>query len=244
TMGLTGEALKDTTADVQALTNRFSVDRREVINSGNAMAKEFGISAKESMGILENALIATNGAIDLDQFKEYSTQMRAVGMNADQMGGLITKAFKDGVYQDKAIDSIKEANLRLKEMPKATADAVQGLGLDVNKLQKGLQSGTLSTLDAVKMVSEQMGAVDTQARQTAIADIFGGAGEDAGEKFLLSLAKTEFSLNKMIDLQDPYIKKQKERLNLEKELSKKIQAFSGDFNKVSQVFEVAWMKAK
>ncbi|KXX70604.1 phage tail tape measure protein [Flammeovirga sp. SJP92] len=244
TMGLTGNALKEATADSQALTKVFNVDRRELINSANAMSKEFGISAKESMGIVENALIATNGVIDLDQFREYSTQMKAVGMNADQMAGLVAKAFKDGVYQDKAIDSIKEANLRLKEMPKATQESLSALGLNADEIQKGLKTGALSTIDAIKMVSQKLGESSGQTRQSAIANIFGSPGEDAGEKFLTSLATAEFSMKKMINLQDPFIQKQKERLGLEKELSMKIQAFSGDFNKLSNVFQVAWLKAK
>ncbi|GAA4825520.1 phage tail tape measure protein [Algivirga pacifica] len=244
TMGLTGDALKEATANVQALENRYEVGRREIIDAGNAMVRELGVSHKEAFNLIENAMIATNGALDIDQVKEYSVQMKAVGLNADQTMGLLTKAFKEGVYQDKAIDSLKEANIRLQEMPKATAEAVTGLGLNVAKLQTGLKTGTLSTMDAVRMVSEQLGKVDKQVQQTAIANIFGAAGEDAGKTWLLGLSKAELSMSNMVDLQDPYIKKQKERLGLEKQLSLKVQAFSDDVNGLTSYFEVLGMKAK
>ena len=39
---------------------------------------------------------------------------------------------------DKLADAVKEANIRLKEMPDATSEAVKQLGLDVTKIQSDI----------------------------------------------------------------------------------------------------------
>jgi hypothetical protein len=146
---------------------------------------------------LQTALVATNGLIDIDQFKEYSVQMKEAGLSMDQFTALAIMQQKEGVFGDKGLDAIKEFKLRLKEMTPAGNEALKGIGLSGKEMLKQLDNGTMTSFDGLRKVVATMKGASTQARQTIMANLFGGAGEDAGFRFLEKLGGTELSLEKI-----------------------------------------------
>ena len=84
---------------------------------------------------------------------------------------------------------------------------------------KEIDKGSMSTFDVLQQVSAALANADTQTRQTAIADLFGGPGEDAGMNFLLALKDMNIELDSMIDKNDPLIANQLKRLELEEALA-------------------------
>lgn len=246
-IGVTGQELADTTASVISLSKVLGVENKELIKSANALQSEYedtGLSIAGSLDLIRQGLQATNGQLDLEEVKEYASQMKAAGLNAEQFIALSVIGRKEGILNDKSVDAVKEFNLRIKEMTPAAKTALQGIGLSADTLLDGLNSGSMTTLDILRQVSESMGRVDAQARQTAIADLFGGAGEDAGERFLLSLAKADFAMDSLIDKNDSFIKMQNERIRLEGLIASKQQEFAPQLNEIRQRFELLMLSAK
>ncbi|MEH0156243.1 phage tail tape measure protein [Limibacter armeniacum] len=241
---VTGQELDDLTAKVMGISSVFGKEAKEVREATNAMSKEFGITGMEAAKVIEDVLLATGGNADLDWIKEYSTQLKAAGLNAEQSGALIVKSFREGIYQDKAIDSIKEANLRLKELPKATRDSLQKLGVDVNAMSARIKGGAMTTMDALQQISGVMKNADLQAQQEIIANLFAGPGEDAGKRFIGMLRNMDLEMGKLIDMNDPYIRKQKQRLALEEAINKEVLKFSGTFSAVGNFFDTLTLKAR
>ena len=195
--GLTGQELMDTTGEIRAVSKILKVEERELSTAANALRKEYedtGLSISDSINLVKTGLQSTGGLLELREIQEYSSQMKAAGLSAQEFIALAATARKQGVFDDKAPDAVKEFNLRLREMTPAARDALKGIGLSSSAILKGLNDGSLRTMDVLRQVSGAMAKANVQARQTAIADLFGGPGEDAGERFLLSLAKTEFSI--------------------------------------------------
>lgn len=186
--GDTGVGLDTATAKVAALVNQFDQDFNEVVVAGNSLSKQMGISFETAIDKISQGFIvgADNSGELLAIIKEYPVFMREAGLSADAFFNVINQQVKQGIYSDKGIDAIKEANIRLREAPKATIDALEGIGLSSSKLLKGLKDGSLTTFDVMQKVSERLSKLpaNSQAVGTAIADIFGGPGEDAGLKFL------------------------------------------------------------
>lgn len=155
----------------------------EIIRAANSMTKQLGGTFDTNLALLQAGYekgANLNGDM-IDQFKEYSPQMKELGLNAAQMMAVMAHAGKEGVFSDKAIDAIKEANLSLKEMGPAQIDALTGIGLSVDKL-KGKTS-----FEATQMIAKAMQGATAQAKQLALTDIFKGAGEDAGMSFITGL---------------------------------------------------------
>lgn len=178
---------------IHEISKIFNEDSVEIAKAANAMTKQIGGSFESNLALLEAGYekgANLNGDM-LDQFKEYGPQIRELGLDASQMLAIMTNAGKQGVFSDKAIDSIKEANLSLKEMGKPQIEALKGIGLEVKDL-----AGKTS-FEAVRMITKAMDGATAQAKQLALTDIFKGAGEDAGMSFILGLGTMELDPNKI-----------------------------------------------
>ena len=186
-----GDDLKAYRSEVQALADYYGKDFKEVLISANTVSKQFGITSEKALQIIKDGFIAgadANGEF-LDSLKEYPAYFKEAGISADQFVAIIAETNKQGIFSDKGIDTIKEANIRLREMTDSTAAALEGIGLNSKKIQKELQSGSITTFEVMQLVSDKLNELpeSSAAVGTAIADIFGGPGEDAGLKYIRTL---------------------------------------------------------
>lgn len=196
--GKSGDDLKAFRNEVQAVGDVFNQDFREVMEATNAVATQFGITHDEALKTVRDGFIAGGESNKdyLDTLKEYPAFFKEAGLSASQFVAITAQAGKQGIYSDKAVDTIKEGNLRIREMTKATSEALTGIGLDYKMLQSQLQSGAITTFDVMQMVSEKLNQLpeDSAVVGTAIADIFGGPGEDAGLQYLKTLKDIDTNL--------------------------------------------------
>lgn len=200
--GQTGDELRGTTSQVMAISKVLKVETSELGAAANSLTKEYedmGVKASDSLKAIKVGLIATNGKLDLEEMKEYSGQMRETGLAMEEFVALSVMGKKEGIFGDKAVDAVKEFKLKIKEMTPAAKEALAGIGLSGDAILKGLNDGSMTVMDTLRQVSKAMKGADVQARQTAIADLFGGPGEDAGERFLLKLADVKLSLAGMTE---------------------------------------------
>ena len=145
--GLFGDEMKSVRNQALAISETFDVDFGETLQSANVMSKQFGISVSESLKLLQDGFVAGANASDefLENVKEYPTYLKEAGLNAEQFVAISTNATKQGIFSDKGLDTIKEGNIRLREMTTATAAALDGIGISSEKVQKELQNGSKTT---------------------------------------------------------------------------------------------------
>lgn len=206
--GETGDALDRISASAQTTADLFDKDVNEVLVSTNALAKGMGLSFDEAGEKLQQAFVigADRSGELLEIVKEYPGLMKQAGLSADAFLGVINTSADLGIFGDKGIDVIKEGDIRLREFTKATSEAVDGLGLNSVKLQKDLRAGAITTFDVMQMVGKRLGEIpkDSAIVGTAIADIFGGPGEDAGIEYLKLLAEIDQTQNGLVGSLDPF----------------------------------------
>lgn len=196
-----GDDLKAYRNQVQAISETFNVDFKETLIAANAVAQQFGISADNALKLIQDGFIAggdANGEF-LDSLKEYPAYFKEAGISADQFIAIVAQTNKMGIFSDKGVDAIKEANIRLREMTTATAEALEGIGISSDKVQEELQTGAKTTFDIMQEVSMRLNELPSSASAvgTAIADIFGGPGEDAGLQYLRTLKDIELNLDEV-----------------------------------------------
>lgn len=194
-----GDDLKAYRNQVQAVADTFDKDFKEVLIASNAVSKQFGISADEALNLIQDGFVAgadANGEF-LDTLKEYPAYFKEAGISADQFVAIVAQSNKAGIFSDKGVDAIKEANLRLREMTTATAEALDAIGISSVQVQEDLQSGAKTTFQVMQEVSQKLNELpeSSAAVGTAIADIFGGAGEDAGLQYLHTLKDISLNLD-------------------------------------------------
>lgn len=236
-----GEDLKAYRTEVQAIADFYGKDFKEVLIGANAVSKQFGISAEESIRLIKDGFIAgadANGEF-LDTLREYPAYFKEAGISAETFIAITAQAAKSGIYSDKGVDVIKEGNLRIREMTAATAAALEGIGISADKVQEQLRTGQKTTFDIIQMVSERLNELPDSASVvgTALADIFGGPGEDAGLQYIRTLKDIKTNLSDVKDetgelgqAQEDMIESQK---RLSTELSLLFDATGGAFESVA-----------
>ena len=220
--GLFGDEMKSVRNQALAISETFDVDFGETLQSANVMSKQFGISVSESLKLLQDGFVAGANASDefLENVKEYPTYLKEAGLNAEQFVAISTNATKQGIFSDKGLDTIKEGNLRLREMTTATAAALDGIGISSEKVQKELQNGSKTTFDIMQEVGNKLKEFPASSAKvgTAIADIFGGPGEDAGLKYIETLGDIEMNMDKVKEQSSDVAKAQEQQVEANKRL--------------------------
>lgn len=220
--GLIGDEMKSVRNQALAISETFEVDFGETLQSANVMSKQFGISVSESLKLLQDGFVAGANASDefLENVKEYPTYLKEAGLNAEQFVAISTNATKQGIFSDKGLDTIKEGNLRLREMTTATAAALDGIGISSEKVQKELQNGSKTTFDIMQEVGNKLKEFPASSAKvgTAIADIFGGPGEDAGLKYIETLGDIEMNMDKVKEQSSDVAKAQEQQVEANKRL--------------------------
>lgn len=221
-----GDELKEYRTEVQTIADYYNKDFREVLIGANAVSKQFGIDASEAIKLIQDGFIAgadANGEF-LDTLREYPAYFKEAGISAETFIAITAQAAKSGIYSDKGVDVIKEGNLRIREMTTATAAALEGIGISATEVQEQLKSGQKTTFDIIQMVSERLNELPDSASVvgTALADIFGGPGEDAGLQYIRTLKDIKTNLNEVKATAGEVGEAQEEYLQAQKELATEV----------------------
>lgn len=197
--GKTGDEMMKLRNSVKAVSDQFGEDFSKTMVAVNALSKGFGISIEEAMRLMKDGFVSganANGEF-IDTLREYPRYFAEAGMSAEEFIAITVNAAKQGIYSDKGVDTIKEGNLRIREMTKATAKALDDIGISSEKVQENLRNGSITTFDVMQMVAGKLAEMpaSSAAVGTAIADIFGGPGEDAGLEYIKSLANVQLSMS-------------------------------------------------
>lgn len=190
---LTGSDLDSFVAKASQIGAVFDEPASEIAKAANVMTKQVGGTFEENLALIEQGFKKgsnINGDF-LDQLKEYPNFIQSLGISQSEAIALMAKAGKSGVFSDKAIDSLKEADMALREMGKTQEEALSGVGLKKDDLVGK------TTFESIKLISSKMKGATTQARQLILADIFKGAGEDAGAKWIEALSTMDLNIDNL-----------------------------------------------
>jgi len=217
----TGLQLDNYTTRVAAISQTFGEETDQVLKAANALTKQLTGDFSESLDLIEKGFLAgaNRGGDFLDQVKEYPTFFREAGLSGEQMISTITQSVDQGVFSDKGVDQLKEFVLRIREMPKATATALKAIGLSSTEIQKEIEENGIGS--AFTKIQNQLGELEEDAPEVGLvlADVFGGAGEDAGVQFIRNLELTGDELDRLIDTGNEYTALMQEQLIANEELA-------------------------
>lgn len=219
----TGIAVDAIRIRAQVLKDTFDVEVSESINAAKSLVEGFGISYDQAFDIIEKG--AVNGKIKNDEFldsiKEYPVQFKNAGFSAEDFANIVSTGIDLSIYKDKLPDAIKEFNLSITEQTKPAKDALKNaFGEKFTKdLFKGIKNGSLTAKDALALIAKESKRVglNSQQAQQLTADLFKGAGEDAGGAIKIFEA-VNMALNDQKKPLTELQKIQKKQLDTNKEL--------------------------
>lgn len=184
--GLEGAEMKKVRAEISATAKTFDKEFEEIAGKANSLAKTFKISMSEANEFIARGL-ADGGAQNsefLDSLGEYDEFFAKAGYSASEFINIVNKGFDLGIYSDKLPDALKEADLSLKEQTKASRDALtNAFGASfTDEILAKVSTGQITTKKALEEIAIKAKETGLSQQQNAqlTADVFRGAGEDAG----------------------------------------------------------------
>lgn len=203
-LGLNAGDLSKVRNEITATADTFDKDFKDIASKANSLAKSYGISMSEANDIIAQGL-ASGGAQNeefLDSLGEYDQLFANAGYSAQEFVNIVNQGYELGIYADKLPDAIKEADLALKEQGKATRDALVNAfgGSFTDEILQKVRTGELTTSEALNNIAKKASETQlTQQQQAQLtADVFKGAGEDAGGAMAVLTAINQ-SANKELD---------------------------------------------
>ena len=184
----------------------------------------------------------------LDILREYPAQFRDAGASAEDFLAVSIAASQEGIYSDKGLDAVKEFGLRIREQTKATRDALQNaLGKEfTDELFGNINNGSVTSSQALGKITTALkeSGVQGSQLQTVIADVFGGPGEDVGQRFLFTLGEILNTQNGIIESTNEYQAQQKELYEANLALEESQAAYNEAFADYSFELEVAQKRGR
>ena len=212
--GLAGDELDQATAKVTAIADTFDQDYQQSLIAAIALSERFGISQGEALELIASGLeglTREQGGQLLDILQEYPELFDQMGVSAGEFVTIANQQITEGYFSDKGIDAIKEGALSIRELPNATREALEKVGLDVDDFQQRIQSGQITTFQGLQEIARATveAGENSQEYGQILADVFRGAGEDAGD-YVIQLAEIDTSYENFLDNQDEAARKQRE----------------------------------
>ena len=244
-LGESNTGTRELRGGIKAVSDYFGKDFSEVLRSVNALSKGFGISMDEALRLVRDGMVsgADAGGDFLDTMREYPRYFKEAGLSAEDFVAITANAARQGVFSDKGVDTIKEANIRLREMTTATAAALEGIGMSADLVQQQLQDGSVTTFEVMQQVAAKLSELSPSASEvgTAIADIFGGPGEDAGLEYIKTLAGVKLSMDEVKAATNGVAEQQEQQIARQEKMNNLLAEFdlSGVYSAFKYITDIA-----
>lgn len=220
--GLTGDELVSVRNEIQAIADTMGKDYKDTLSTVDALMANYGLTAQQSMKVVEDGFAsgADLSGDMLSKIQQYAPTFHDAGISADQMVAILQQT-RSGIFSDKGLDIITMASKRIREMSSGTRSALEGIGIDVNKVQDDLASGARSTFDVVQEISTKMKnfGADSQQVGSVLKDVFGRQGADAGIKLIEQLDTMSTSLEEVKKQTGEWGDEQEENIKVTAELN-------------------------
>jgi len=219
----TGNAVDGIRIRAELLKETFDVDLNKTVETAKSLVKSYGITYNEAFDIIEDGALRGKLKNDefLDSLKEYPIQFKNAGFSATDFANIVNTGIDLSIYSDKLPDAIKEFNLSISEQTDAAKEALTNAFGEkfTTKLLKKLRTGATTAKEALALISAEAKTIglNSQQAQLLTADLFKGAGEDAGGALKIFEA-VNIALNQQKKPLTELQQIQKDQLNTSKEL--------------------------
>ena len=242
--GKSGDDLKAYRNEISGIADTFNQEFKPTLQAADALAAQFGISFDEAAKIIKDGFVAgadLNGDF-LSKVQQYAPAFKQAGMSAQEYVAILTQT-RSGIFGDKGLEAIKQADARIRQMSANAAKSLEAIGLPAEQLQKDLTSGAKSTFDVIREISAKLSELPDNSREVGevLINVFGKQGRDAGLEMIRSLKDISTNLDEVKSQTGLLGRLQEEQADSQIELQN---ALSALFDQTGGNFETLTAKAK
>jgi regulator of replication initiation timing len=186
-----GEQTSVIRARGQAMADTFGGDNVEHIRRVTDLQKAWQMSFEEAFNAYEYGMIRGGHANEefTDTIREYPQLFKQYGFSAKEFIDVINTGADLGIWSDKLPDAMKEFGLAVTEQTDTARSAMlNAFGSQfTDRLFNDVKTGAITVREALGEVSAKaaMSNLNQQQQAQLTADLFKGAGEDAGGALMI-----------------------------------------------------------
>lgn len=249
--GLAGDDMRAYRDEVQAVSDTMGTDFKDTLVTATTISKNFGVEATDALNMVKDGLIA-GGNISgdfLQNLQQYAGSFKNLGVTANEFVGIMTTISKQGLNVSASLNAIQKGGLALRTMSKSTSADLKAIGVDADGLSKKIQSGQITTMEALQQVGEKLkdAGMNSQQAATAMKDLFGKGAVGLGENFVNVLTQMGTGVDKLKDKTGELGKLKDEQIKTQAELNNSVAALfdmtGGGFEKMKAQLKLIATKA-
>lgn len=226
-LGLTGDSLKAVRDEIQATADTYGKDFKETLEAVDVLTSQYGITTSEALKIINDGFQSgadLNGDM-IAKIKQYAPAFHDANISGQELVATIQQT-RSGIFSDSGLALIQMGSKKIREMSKATAEALDDIGISSKQVQKDLQDGTKSTFDVIKEISTRMKEIPQNSKEMGaiLKDVFGKQGANAGLKMIEQLDTMNIDLDKLKETTGEWGELMNEEKEANEELNKTMSA--------------------
>lgn len=233
---VTRQAAMELNASFVALA-KSGLDLEGKFGQVNAISKNLNISLGATVLLIQkfhDNLSPEQTEEAIEQLAEYGQYYQKLGYSAQEAANIIANAYKQGGFQDKVSDSIKEFSIRVNDLSDAQKEMAKNAGLE--KVLENISSGSISGAEGISSIIKRLNELKSTGKDVTpiITALFGAPGEDAEKTLLMmdSLVSKSIEVNAIA---------QRKR-DLDKEIEESNQRILENMNTSSKLWD--WVASK
>lgn len=184
--GETGKVAQEIRSQALAIEEVTGASIKNTLQASKVAVTNFAIDYKGALDVIGTGLVDAGNKQDefLESLNEYGVFFGQAGFTYQEFANIINSGIDLGIYNDKLPDAIKEFSISVNEQTKASKEALENaFGKSFTKdLLGGIKAGTITASEGLRLISNEAERIGLNTQQAAqlTADLFRGAGEDAG----------------------------------------------------------------
>lgn len=225
--GATGEAADKVTSDMSALADHMGKGYEETIGAANTLVQQFGLSWEEANqlmmdGIQAGADMSGNMIANIDRF---APALRDAGVSAEEFMSILSET-RNGIFSEQGVQDILKGGTRLRAMTKQISESLDAVGISSVQMQKDLEEGNITMLEAVQQVAEKLKELPENSQEAGMLmkNVFGRTASEGGTLLIQSLADINTNLDVAKERTGELGEATRKQLEAEQELSETINA--------------------
>lgn len=242
--GLTGEAADKVTTDMQAMADYMGKSYDDTIGAANTLVQQFGISWEDAMTLMEDGIQAgadMNGKF-VENINQFAPALRDAGVSAQELVSILAET-RNGIFNEQGVQDIIKGGTRLRAMTKQISESLDACGISSKQMQKDLEEGNITMLDAVQQVAAKLKELPENSQEAGMVmkNVFGRTAAEGGTLLIQSIADVNTNLDVAKERMGELGEVNREQMEAQKELN---EVLASVFKSSGTSFEKMTTKAK
>lgn len=229
-IGVEGQQLTELSSSISAISKQTGHEYKEVLNSVDTLINQYGITWQQAIDVIKDGIQAgadENGTF-FSQIQQYAPAFRDAGVEVQDLVALITQT-RSGLFNEQGMALIQTATERIRRFSTQTQKALDGIGIDSQKLAEDLASGDKSIVQAIQMIAAKISELPENSKEVGevLKDVFGKTASNEGLKMIETIASLTTDMDELKNVTGEYGRLEREQIEVKEKLNQKMTELFG-----------------